>query len=124
MRRLGDPLRWLERGKFFGGCATVERQGEAVVVVSALPASESFSGRLEVLEAVPPPKLLVVDPMTPLDFAVLLRRRGRMYRCRIPAASTPSTKARENSCPWSHRSRLMGNGKACRSSARNAKLEP
>ena len=54
MRRLGDPLRRLERGKFFGGGTTVEREGEAFVVVSALPAPESFSGRLEVLEAVPP----------------------------------------------------------------------
>ena len=44
MRRLGDPLRWLERGKFFGGCTTVEREGETFVVVSALPASESVSG--------------------------------------------------------------------------------
>jgi hypothetical protein len=34
----------------------VEREGEAFVVVSALPASESFSGRLEVREAVPPPR--------------------------------------------------------------------
>jgi hypothetical protein len=76
MRRLGDPLQRLERGKFFGGCAPVKRQGEAFVVVSALPASESFSGRLEVLEAVPPPELLVVDAMAPLDFAVLLRSLG------------------------------------------------
>jgi hypothetical protein len=45
MRRLGDPLRWLERGKFLGGCATVEREGETFVVVSALPAAESVSGR-------------------------------------------------------------------------------
>jgi hypothetical protein len=67
MRRLCDPLRWLERGKFLGRCATVEREGEAFVVVSALPASESFSGRLEIVEAVPPPELLVVDPMAALD---------------------------------------------------------
>src|SRR5262252_2747331 len=33
-----------------------------------------------------------------------------MYRCRIPAPSTPSTKANENSCPWSHCSCLMGKG--------------
>jgi hypothetical protein len=99
MRRLGDPLRWLERGKFFGGGATVERQGEAVVVVAALPASESVSGRLEVLEVVPPPELLVVDPMAPLDFAVLLRPPGPNVSVAIPAASTPSTKASENSCP-------------------------
>jgi hypothetical protein len=49
MRRLGDPLRWLEGGEFLGRCATVEREGEAFVVVSALPAPGSFSGRLEVL---------------------------------------------------------------------------
>ena len=119
MRRLRDPLRWLERGKFFGGCAAVERQGEAVVVVAALPASESVSGRFEVLEAVPPPELLVVDPMAPLDFAVLLRAPGPNVSVSIPAASTPSTKASENSWPWSLCTRLMGNGKARRSSARN-----
>ena len=45
MRRVGDPLRWLERGKFFGECTTVKREGETFVVVSALPASESVSGR-------------------------------------------------------------------------------
>ncbi len=89
MRRLRDPLRWLERGKFFGGCASVERQGEAVVVVAALPASESVSGRFEVLEAVPPPELLVVDPMAPLDFAVLLRAPGPNVSVSDPGGLDP-----------------------------------
>jgi len=89
MRRLRDPLRWLERGKFFGGCASVERQGEAVVVVAALPASESVSGRFEVLEAVPPPELLVVDPMAPLDFAILLRSPGPNVSVSNPGGLDP-----------------------------------
>src|SRR6266568_2041320 len=89
MRRLGDPLRWLERGKFFGGGATVEREGEAVVVVSALPASESVRGRLEVLEPVPPPELLVVDPMAPLDFAILLRSPGPNVSVSNPGGLDP-----------------------------------
>src|SRR4030095_5818256 len=76
MGRLRDPLRWLERGKFLGRGATGGRRGKAFRVVSALPASESFSGRLKVLKAVPPPELLVVDPMAPLDLAVLLRSPG------------------------------------------------
>jgi len=92
MRRLRDPLRWLERGKFFGGCASVERQGEAVVVVAALPASESVSGRFEVLEAVPPPELLVVDPMAPLDFAVLLRPPGAIVSVADPGGFDPQHK--------------------------------
>ena len=76
MRRLCDPSRWLERGEFFGRCAALERQGETLVVVPGLPVPQSCSGHLEVLEAVPAPKLLVIDPVAPLDFAVLLRPPG------------------------------------------------
>ena len=99
MRRLGDPLRWLERGKFFGGCAPVKRQGEAFVVVSALPASESFRGRLEVLEAVPPPELLVVDPMAPLDFAVLLRSPGPNVSVADPGGLDPEHEGKRELLP-------------------------
>ena len=60
------------------------------MVVSTLPASERFSGRLEVLEALSPPELVLIDPMTPLDFAVLLRAPGPNVSVGIPAASTSS----------------------------------
>jgi hypothetical protein len=73
MRRLSRPLRWLERGEFFGRCAALERQGETLVVVPGLPGPQGCRSHLEVLEAVPAPKLLVIDPVAPLDFAVLLR---------------------------------------------------
>ena len=99
MGRLGGPLRWLEGGKFLGRCATVEREGEAFVVVSALPASEGFSGRLEVLEAVPPPELLVVDPMAALNLAVLLRAPGPNVSVADPGGLDPEHEGKRELLP-------------------------
>src|ERR1044071_6575610 len=76
MRRLCDRPRWVERREFFGWCTALERQGEALIVVPGLPGSKGRSGRVEIQEAVPAPELFVVDPMAPLDFAVLLRPPG------------------------------------------------
>src|SRR5258708_4835007 len=67
---------WLGRGKFFGRCAALQSEGEAFIVVPGLPAPKGGRGRLEVWEALPAPELLLVDPMAPLDFAVLLRPAG------------------------------------------------
>ena len=53
-----------------------ERQGEAFVVVPGLPVSKGGRGDLKVREALAPPELLLVDPMAPLDLAVLLRAPG------------------------------------------------
>ena len=69
--RVRKPARQL-----LGGRLPVQRQGESLDVVVALPVRQRFSGGLEVQEALPAPELLVVDPVTPLDFAVLLGRRG------------------------------------------------
>src|SRR5712691_12715422 len=75
-RCLGDPPWWLERGKVFGGGAALEGEGEAFIVVPGLPAPKGGRGGLEVREALPAPELLLIDPMAPLDFAVLLRPPG------------------------------------------------
>ena len=42
------------------------------MVVRRFPAAEGHRGLLEALELVAAPELLVVDPMAPLDFPVLL----------------------------------------------------
>ncbi len=89
MRRLSRPLRWLERGEFFGRCAPMERQGESFVVVSGLPVPNGCSGSLEVLEALSTPELLLVDPMAPLDFAVLLRAPGPNVPVPAPGGFDP-----------------------------------
>src|SRR5215470_17207210 len=97
-------------------------QGEAVMVVRGLPDSKRSSGRLEVREAVPAPELLRIDAVARLDFAVLLRASGPDVPMADPRGLDPSTK-NENSCPWSHWSRVMGKGNAHWSSARKARLE-
>ena len=56
-------------------------------------------------------KLFVVDPMTAFDLAVLLGRRGAMYRWRIPAAWTVSAKASGNSVPYYLRKERSGQDK-------------
>jgi hypothetical protein len=43
------------------------------VVVSVFPGPEADNRRIEVSESVAPPEFLLVDPMTALYFAVLLR---------------------------------------------------
>ena len=43
------------------------------MVVSGLPRPKADGGGLEIGESLPPPELLLVDPMTALDLAVLLR---------------------------------------------------
>ncbi len=73
MRRLCGPLRRVERREFFGRCTALERQGEALVVVPGLPVSEGCSGHIEVLEALPAPELLLIDPMAPLDTVARVR---------------------------------------------------
>ncbi len=75
-RCLGGPQWWLERGKFFGRGAALQREGEAFIVVPGLPAPKGGGGRLEVREALPAPELLLIDPMAAFDFAVLLRPAG------------------------------------------------
>src|SRR6266567_6329331 len=76
MTRLGDLQRRWESGEFFGRCATLERQRKTLVVVPGLPVSVGCGGRVEILEALPPPELLLINPMAPLDLAVLLRAPG------------------------------------------------
>jgi len=51
----------------------LKRHREALVVVVRLPGSQTDRGRLEVIEAAPSPEFLLIDSMTPFDFAVLLR---------------------------------------------------
>jgi len=46
------------------------------VVVSGFPGPEANSGRGEVVESLTAPELLVVNPMTALDLAVLLWAPG------------------------------------------------
>src|SRR4030095_6001025 len=75
-RRLGCPHRWAKRGKFFGRGAARKGQREAFIVVPGLPAPKGGSGRLEAREPLSAPELLLIDPMAPLDFAVLLRPAG------------------------------------------------
>ena len=75
-RCLGGSPWWLERGEFFGRGAALQREGEAFIVVLALPAPKGGGGRLEVREALPAPELLLIDPMAAFDFAVLLRPAG------------------------------------------------
>ncbi len=43
------------------------------MVVSGLPPAQADSSRFEIGEVLAPPELLLVDPMTTLDLAVLLR---------------------------------------------------
>ena len=70
-RRSGQQTR-----EFFGRRPSLQRQGEALVVVAGLPGPEADRGRGEIVEALPAPELLVVNPMTSLDLAVLLRAPG------------------------------------------------
>src|SRR5438876_892928 len=112
MRPLRRPLRWLERGEFFGGCASMERQGEAFVVVPGLPVPNGGRGCLKSGKRCRPQNSSWSIRWLRSTLPFCCGRRGRLYRWRIPAASTPSTKANENSWPWSHCSRLMGKGKA------------
>ena len=43
------------------------------MVVSGLPPAQADGSRIEIGELLAPPELLLVDPMTALDLAVLLR---------------------------------------------------
>ena len=43
------------------------------MVVVRFPAAEARRGRLEVLETLATPEFLLVDPVAPLDFSILLR---------------------------------------------------
>ena len=59
--------------QLLGWRPALKRQGEALVVVSGLPRPKADGGGLEIGESLPPPELLLIDPMTALDLAVLLR---------------------------------------------------
>ena len=89
---LGGPQWWLERGKFFGRRAALKSEGEAFIVVLALPAPKGGSGHLEVREALPAPELLLIDPMAPLDFAVLLGPAGPNVSMADPGGLDPQHK--------------------------------
>jgi hypothetical protein len=75
-RCLGGPQWWLAPGEFFGWGSALQREGEAFIVVPGLPASKGDRVCLEVREALPAPELLLIDPMAPFDFAVLLWPAG------------------------------------------------
>src|SRR5437899_1478891 len=62
--------------QLFARRPSLQRQREALVVVSAFPGPEADSGRGEIVESLTAPELLVVNPMTSLDLAVLLRAPG------------------------------------------------
>src|SRR4030095_16713221 len=70
-RRSGQQTR-----EFFGRRPSLQRQGEALVVVAGLPGPEADRSRGEIVESLPAPELLVVNPMTALHLAVLLRAPG------------------------------------------------
>src|SRR5215470_16866059 len=70
----------MERGEFFRWCSALERQRESLIVVGGLPRAEGGRGDVEILEAVSPPELLLIDSVAPLDVAVLLG---------APAANVP-----------------------------------
>src|SRR5712691_9822020 len=89
MSCLGGPPRWLERGKFLGRRAALECQREPFVVVPVLPAPKGSRSCLEFLEALPAPELLLIDPMAPLDFAVLLRPSGANVSVADPGGFDP-----------------------------------
>ena len=62
--------------EFFGRRPSLQRQGEALVVVSSFPGPEADRGRGEVVESLTAPELLVVNAMTALHLAVLLGAPG------------------------------------------------
>src|SRR5690242_14701154 len=65
---------WREAsGQPLGGRLALEGEREALVVVRHLPGLERAGRRVEVGEALAAPELLVVDAMTALHLAVLLR---------------------------------------------------
>jgi len=59
--------------EFFGGRLAMQGHREALEVVHALPVPERGRRLIERTEAITCPKLLVVDPMTTFDLAVLVR---------------------------------------------------
>ena len=66
---------WLVRGKFLGRGATLQREGEAFVVVPGLPAPKGGRGRLEVGEALPDRPAQAPPPsLTPEQRAFLLQQ--------------------------------------------------
>src|SRR5262249_19158324 len=59
--------------KFFRGSLALQRDGEALEVVAALPCVERQEGCCEVGRCLSAPELLGIDAMAALDSAVLLR---------------------------------------------------
>jgi hypothetical protein len=64
---------WRQARQLFGGRPPLKRQGEALVVVLGFPGPEADGGGGEIGEPLAAPELLVVNPMTALHLAVLLR---------------------------------------------------
>jgi len=110
--------------ELFGARLAMQGHREALEVVHALPVPERDRRLIERTEAITCPELLVVDPMTTFDLAVLVRpRRGSMYRSLIRASCTVSANARGNSVPLSHWRRRIGTGKALRIAEKKAGVD-
>jgi hypothetical protein len=114
----------MERREFLGRCTALERQGEALIVVSGLPGTQSSSVGAEIREAVPAPELFLIDPMAPLDFAVLLRAPRPNVPVPDPSGFDPQHEGERELLPVVALQPLDGEGKVRRSSARKARLEP
>jgi hypothetical protein len=61
-----------ESGEFLGWRPALEGQREAIVVVVGFPGAQAHRGRIEILELLPAPELLLIDAVAAFDLAVLL----------------------------------------------------